>query len=391
MRDGLITIEYGAFDGCSALESIRIPNTVTSLDAYAFFNCTSLTTVELSNSIDQISDCTFAGCTALTEILIPENVSRIGGCAFENCVMLRKVEFSGAAPFIVTGAFIGVTATAYYPADNETWTDEVLLNYGGTITWVPYGGVENRITIPTEELNGQTSVWIDGREYSVNTDSGTPYVDLPNGNAKTMVVYTYGESNGKSYPMGMKVWLLSNTDGLYTATRAEALDNILGYEGCSIRAGGQPGIRMITSVPDAMKYQLINGWEGYTLSEYGTAVAWADQISGSRPLTLGKSYVSHAYAYSLEDGKDPIHEPGDRIQYTNVLVGFTLDQCKEDIAMRPYMILADAEGNEITLYGGIVERSIGYIAQLNANAFDPETQADAYNFVHQIIDHVYGG
>jgi hypothetical protein len=32
--------------------------------------------------------------------------------------------------------FYYVTATAYYPAGNETWTDDVRQNHGGTITWV---------------------------------------------------------------------------------------------------------------------------------------------------------------------------------------------------------------------------------------------------------------
>ena len=300
--------------------------------------------------------------------------------------------FKGNAPSMASDIFNGVTATAYYPTSDQTWTSNVMQNYGGDITWMPYSSVEDQITIPAEELNGQASVWIDGMEYTVNTENDMIYVDLPDSNARTMVVYTYGESNGKPYPSGMKVWMLENEDGLYTAVRTAELDNILGYEGCSIRVSGKQGIRMITSVEESDKDALTGaGLAGYTLVEYGTAIAWANQISESRPLTLGKSYVSSNFAYSKAEGKDPIFSyEDDRILFTNVLVGFTLDQCKDDIAMRPYMILADADGNEITLYGGIVERSIGYIAQQNADAFNPETQADAYNYVHQIIDYVYG-
>ena len=80
--------------------------------------------------------------------------------------------------------------------------------------------------------------------------------------------------------------------------------------------------------------------------------------------------------------------PGNLIQYTNVLVGFTLDQCKEDIAMRPYIILEDGEGNQITLYGGTIYRSIGYIAYQNRSVFQPKTAA--YDYVWELIHHVYG-
>ena len=58
--------------------------------------------------------------------------------------------------------------------------------------------------------------------------------------------------------------------------------------------------------------------------------------------------------------------------------------------MRSYMILKDAEGNDITIYGGVVQRSIGYIAAQNAKTFDPVTEASAYNYVRDIIRHVYG-
>ena len=56
--------------------------------------------------------------------------------------------------------------------------------------------------------------------------------------------------------------------------------------------------------------------------------------------------------------------------------------------MRSYMILEDAEGNQITIYGGIVERSIGYIAYQNRNVFQPRTSS--YKYVWEIIHKVYG-
>ena len=56
--------------------------------------------------------------------------------------------------------------------------------------------------------------------------------------------------------------------------------------------------------------------------------------------------------------------------------------------MRPYIILEDAEGNEVTLYGGIIRRSIGYIAWQNRNSFQPGDPA--YDYVWEIIHYVYG-
>ena len=51
--------------------------------------------------------------------------------------------------------------------------------------------------------------------------------------------------------------------------------------------------------------------------------------------------------------------------------------------MRPYIILKDADGNQYTLYGGMVTRSISYIAWQNRDTFKSDT--DAYKYVHDLM------
>ena len=125
---------------------------------------------------------------------------------------------------------------------------------------------------------------------------------------------------------------------------------------------------------------------GYKLVEYGTVLAQTSKMDG--PLVLGKSYARSNYAYKRGVADPVFAYSGTLVQYTNVLVGFNMDQCAEDIAMRPYMILEDAEGKQMTIYGGTVYRSIGYIAYQNRGVFAPDTAA--YNYVWEIIHHVYG-
>jgi hypothetical protein len=145
---------------------------------------------------------------------------------------------------------------------------------------------------------------------------------------------------------------------------------------------------MITSIPEAMKKALTDkGLAGYTLVEYGTALAWKSDLENG-PLVLGASYTKSNYAYKKGVADPVFSKANGKVSYTNVLVGFTNDQCKDDIAMRPYIILKDASGNQVTIYGGMVYRSIGYIAWQNRTAFQPKT--NAYDFVWSIIHHVYG-
>ena len=255
--------------------------------------------------------------------------------------------------------------------------------------------MEGRILLDEAVLAGQETVWVDGVEYTVQESGGSRYVDLPEGTeAGNLVTYTYHIGNPEDvhsqYPLGMQVWeLAENEDGSYTPEQVEELDNILQYSGSSIRITGNKGIRMITSIEKNKKHDLVSGGlGGYELLEYGTVLSWASDLAGGNPLVLGPDYAKHNYAYK-KGVADPVFDyAGDLMQYTNVLVGFTLDECKDDIAMRPYMILENEDGEQMTVYGGIVHRSIGYIAWQNRYVFTPGSAA--YEYVWEIIRHVYG-
>lgn len=366
---------------------------VSAIGDYAFASCENLEEVILPKSLTSIGVGAFYFCHSLTELTIPKNVAKLGNAAFYACTALKSIRFTGDAPLFESESLYNNICTVYYPDGNDTWTDEIRQDYGGTITWVAISNaVENRVEVCSEELGNHRSVWIDGMEYSVQQNGNSSYIDLPDSNAKTMVVYTYHVVDSSDihtqYPVSMKVWTLSNKAGLYTATRVEELDNILQYSGASIRVTGKKGIRMITSMNQTKKNDLISdGLAGYTLKEYGTVVAWASQL-GDKALVLGKPYAKSNYAYK-KGVADPVFAyNGNLMQYTNVLVGFSTAQCKNNLVMRPYMILEDEEGNDITIYGGTVTRSIGYIAYQNRAAFTPGT--DAYKYVWDIIHSVYG-
>ena len=73
--DGYIVTELaeGCFDGCSLLETVTIPDTVTSIRSYAFQGCVMLETADIPASVTLIEDFVFEGCTALTEIRVDED------------------------------------------------------------------------------------------------------------------------------------------------------------------------------------------------------------------------------------------------------------------------------------------------------------------------------
>ena len=98
-----------AFDGCTSLTSITIPNSVTSIGNDAFSNCSSLTSITIPNSVTSIGNYAFYGCSSLTSITIPNSVTSIYG-AFYDCSSLTSITIPNSVTSIGYRAFYGCSS-----------------------------------------------------------------------------------------------------------------------------------------------------------------------------------------------------------------------------------------------------------------------------------------
>ena len=96
-----------AFNDCSGLTSVTIPDSVTSIGSYAFSGCSSLTSVTIPDSVTSIGNFEFHGCSGLTSITIPDSVTSIGDSAFENCTGLTSITIPDSVKSIGNWAFYG--------------------------------------------------------------------------------------------------------------------------------------------------------------------------------------------------------------------------------------------------------------------------------------------
>ena len=85
LPDGLTSIGDCAFYECTGVTSVTIPDSVTSIGEEAFSGCTGLTSVTIPDSVISIGVEAFYGCTGLTSVTIPDSVTSIGVCAFDGC------------------------------------------------------------------------------------------------------------------------------------------------------------------------------------------------------------------------------------------------------------------------------------------------------------------
>ena len=91
LKPGVTSIGFAAFNACTNLTNITIPESVTSIGAMAFGNCTALKSVVLPAGITKIDDYTFSGCTELEDIALPVGVTSIGKNAFNGCKNLTSI------------------------------------------------------------------------------------------------------------------------------------------------------------------------------------------------------------------------------------------------------------------------------------------------------------
>lgn len=134
------SIGLRAFYGCNNLSEVTIQNGVTSIGNEAFLDCSSLSSIEIPNSVTSIGGSAFAGCSSLTSIEIPKSIISIGDWAFYNCQSLSSITSYVENPFeFGENVFSEISSNCvlYVPAGTRNayiaagWTENVFK--GGVI------------------------------------------------------------------------------------------------------------------------------------------------------------------------------------------------------------------------------------------------------------------
>lgn len=143
--DSVTSISDEAFINCPKLTNISIPNSVTYIGFSAFSSCTSLKSITLPSSLSFISGALFLGCSQLTTIHIPVSVTSIGNNAFADCPSLMTVTYPGSKTQwdditkgrnsdVLENHLICAKLEATFTADGTTLAPAQTIDRGGKFT-----------------------------------------------------------------------------------------------------------------------------------------------------------------------------------------------------------------------------------------------------------------
>ena len=133
--DSVTSIHDSAFAYCSSLTNISIPNSVTAIGSFAFEGCTKLESITLPSSLLTISEFLFYDCSQLTTIHIPDSVSSIRTYAFYNCGKLETIRIPVSVTSIGSYAFDDCPSsmTVTYSGSKKQWDAITKGSYNGVL------------------------------------------------------------------------------------------------------------------------------------------------------------------------------------------------------------------------------------------------------------------
>ena len=122
----VVTIGTSAFEGCSNLQAVTLPNSITSINQDAFYGCSKLGSINLPEGLTTISQRAFYNCN-LSFITIPSTVNSMG----------KNVFYGNPLKTIIWNAVrCGFSSSEYAPFYNAT-SQVTSFTFGDQVQLVP--------------------------------------------------------------------------------------------------------------------------------------------------------------------------------------------------------------------------------------------------------------
>ncbi|MGN0513104.1 MAG: leucine-rich repeat protein [Lachnospiraceae bacterium] len=194
--------------------------------------------VIIEDGVTTVGSNAFSYCENLYDVYIGKDIVSLEKWAFSSCDNLKEIYFYGDIPQfkdkdtifdtddeIDREVFLDVSATVYYPVNNDTWTKDAWEDHGGELVWTDWN----------PETGNKGAFFVYPEKCYLNT-----------GDVFT-VTAVYEDSNGNIADAGNLIWSkhVWRTDSLSVVEFGEKSDN---YDNYSIEIKAQtPGTAYISA------------------------------------------------------------------------------------------------------------------------------------------------
>ena len=111
-----------AFNGCYLLESVNLPEGLTTIAERAFVACNSLKGIDLPSTLTSMGEAAFGNCSSITRVVIPDKLAVVPSDAFYECLSLKEVTISDGVTEICSEAFWDCPITVLNIGENSKLT-----------------------------------------------------------------------------------------------------------------------------------------------------------------------------------------------------------------------------------------------------------------------------
>lgn len=174
VKDGTTRIYNKAFENCTKITSVTMPDSVVTIGEMAFNSCLSLQDVVLSKNIKTLPDMAFFSCLSLKNINLPDGLTSIGSQCFESCSCLAEFHIPATVTQIAEDALLDASIRNNIDEELSGMTEEDIVEFcnesGVTRDWFNNwsSSIPSEMIICSGSNTAYAKTYADAKGYTFN-------------------------------------------------------------------------------------------------------------------------------------------------------------------------------------------------------------------------------
>lgn len=310
----VVKVLSGAFSENEIIESVVLPNCLTTVESSSFSSCSALKSIEMKGVVT-IGENAFDLCTLLENVQVDDNLSTIGKKAFSNCKAVKEFYFGDSITAIGDGAFQNASPNAvmtdraytektgysyeyvnlkgfkYYP-DNDSTFEYYVENYVASISG--YKLNDSIVEIPSE-IDGYTVSQVAENAFKNNTVIKTVVFNENMRNINDYAFYGCSALNSVSFTKSLR----KISDYAFASCKSllsVSLTNVVVVSATAFDSTTKINIEQTDFIRNALDYVdgMTAGWNlGNTLDAHSGNYGYGDlTVTQSEQLWRHYNYIS---------------------------------------------------------------------------------------------------